>query len=56
MASRNFGAGWKMFRKKYPIAQLVAMLVATFSALHSFWLAKQLNDLQAHCGDKNSRR
>ena len=54
MANRNFSAGLRTLGRKYPIAQLVAVIVTIFSALHSFWLSGQLADLREKCGDKNS--
>jgi hypothetical protein len=54
MANRSLAAGLRSLGRKYSVTHLIAVAVATFSALHSYWLAIQLAKLRDNCGEKSN--
>jgi hypothetical protein len=51
MVNKGLGAGWKMLvKRKLSVVQIISITVAILSALHTVWLASQLNSLRSNCG------
>jgi hypothetical protein len=51
MVNKGVGAGWKMLvKRKFSVVQIISVTVAILSALHTVWLASQMNVLRLNCG------